>query len=628
MANKKSNQKIKKKNISKVQSRNNEPQKATSQAIALKFTKWTAIAISLLLVITLISYWPALNNQWTNLDDDKYVLDNPKITSLDAKHLNVILTKPHDGNFHPLTMLSLAIDYQIGEFQPKAYHVTNIILHLLDTLLVFWILLLLGNQFFNKNTNLFALFGGLLFGLATIHVESVAWISERKDVLYALFYFASILSYLYYLKENKSKYIVIALVFFVLSILSKGMAVALSLSIVAIDYLYGRNLFSKKVILEKIPFFALSFIFGLIAIWAQKSKGYMQAENVYEFGERMIYAAYALSNYIGKLFYPYNLSPIYPYPKDLGLAVIPKYFLWFIIPAITVIASIFYFWKKNRHIVFSILFFIANLIFVLQFIPVGGVIMSDRYTYIASFGFIYFLAYGFIYLWEKFPKGKIALGIFTIAYLGLTGFLTQEQTKIWKNSFSLWERVLGLYPHTPSAWYNQAVAYYDIQDYPNAIKSYSEAIKVAPNYLDAIYNRGNTKFYNNDIEGAIADYTLCIAQSPQHSKSLFNRSIAYIKIRNFAAAEKDCNAVIQMTPNYIDALFNRGIARINLQKNQEAINDFTQILQLNSTSYNALLYRGIAKIRSGKKAEGCAEIKQTVDLNIAEAQENFDKYCK
>jgi len=525
-------------------------------------------------------------------------------------------------------MLSLAIDYRIGQLSPKAYHTTNVALHLVNTLLVFWILFLLGNHFFYEKRNIFTFLGALFFGIATQHVESVAWISERKDVLYALFYFASIVCYLYYLREEKIKYLIISLLFFVLSILSKGMAVALSLSIVAIDYLYNRKLFSKKVILEKIPFFALSFIFGMVAIWAQKSKGYMHQENLYDAGERTIYAAYALVNYIGKLIYPYQLSPIYPYPKDLGLPVVPPHFLLYLIPAFLILFIIIYFWKKNRYLVFSFLFLIANLAFVLQFIPVGGVIMSDRYTYIASFGMIFLFSYGIVYFMGKMPKLGIFITSMALVYLVFTAYLTTQQIKIWKNSFTLWDRVLGLYPHTPSAWYNLAVAYYDIKDYEKAIESYDRAIVISPFYTDAIYNRGNTKFYTGNYEGAISDFTMCVQQNPQHTKALFNRAVTFLTVKKFAEAESDCNSIIQLLPTYADAYFNRGIARINLQKNGDAISDFTQILQLNPEYHKAILYRGIAKNRAGLKAEGCAEISQAMQLGVSEAKENFEKYCK
>jgi tetratricopeptide (TPR) repeat protein len=599
-----------------------------TKPLGLSTSPATWIGLFMVLIITLVSFYPATKNLWVNLDDDKYVTENPKISSLSTKSQKVLLFEPHDGNYHPLTMLSLAIDYQIGELSPKPYHISNIALHLANTLLIFWILWLLGSHFFRERKEIFAFLGALFFGVATQHVESVAWVSERKDVLYAMFYFASIVSYLYYLRKEKMMFLFFSLALFVLSILSKGMAVALSLSIVAIDYLYNRKLFSKKVILEKIPFFVLSFIFGLVAIWAQKSKGYMHQENLYDAGERSIYAAYALVNYIGKLLYPYNLSPIYPYPKDLGISIVPPHFLLYLIPAFLILFSIIYFRKRNRFIVFSFLFLLANLAFVLQFIPVGGVIMSDRYTYVASLGMIFLFSYGIVYLWNKRPKFGVAVASIAMIYMLYTAYLTTQQIKVWKDSFSLWDRVLGLYPHTPSAWYNLAVAYYDIQNYEKAIESYDKAIAISPFYTDAIYNRGNTKFYTGNYEGSIADFTLCVQQNPQHTKALFNRAVTYLTVKKFSEAESDCNTLVQLMPTYADAYFNRGIARINLQKNMEAISDFSQILQLNPAYHKAYLYRGIAKNRSGLKAEGCAEISKAMQLGVSEAKENFEKYCQ
>ncbi len=587
---------------------------------------WTALFISL--AITLLSYYPAFHNGWTNLDDDKYVLNNPKIQSLEGNSLKTLLTKPHDGNFHPLTMLSLAIDYHFDKNKPQAYHFTNIILHLFNTAFIFWFFFLLGKFFFPKEVILFAGIGALLFGVSTIHVESVAWVSERKDVLYAFFYFSSLIAYLYYLEKKQSKFIVYSLLLFLFSVLSKGMAVALSLSIISLDYLYGRKLLSKKVLLEKLPFFLFSLIFGVIAIYAQKSKGYIHEAHTYEFSQRIIYASYGFANYIGKLIYPYGLSAIYPYPRDLGLVDIPRNFYLYLFPTLFVGASFFYFWKKNRHISFSILFFTANLLFVLQLIPVGGVIMSDRYSYVASLGFFYILTYGIIYLITKFKKSKYIILTMLALYISFMSVRSYRQTQIWKSSFSLWHRVLTLYPHTPSAWYNLAVAYYDLKDYKHAIESYDRAIEIQPNYIDAIYNRGNTKYFAGDIKGAVEDYNLCIKMNPNHDKALYNRSIGFIKLRNYVGAEQDCNHVLKLTPNYIDALFNRGIARINLSKNNLAIQDFNQILKLSPQYNKATLYRGVAEARSGNKRIACADISEAMKLGNQEANKYYQKYCK
>ncbi len=583
--------------------------------------------LSLSLLVTFFAYKPVLNNQFVNLDDDKYVTANPKIRSLEGKALKVILTQPHDGNFHPLTMLSLAIDYSLAKDNPKTYHLTNLFLHLLNTAFIFWLFFLIGKHFWLEKSLYFALIGSLFFGISTIHVESVAWVSERKDVLYAFFYFAALISYWIYLNTRKNKFIFLSLLLFVLSVLSKGMGVALSLSIVALDYLYGRKLLDKKVLLEKIPFFAISLIFGIVAVWAQKSKGYIHQEHTYEFWKRVIYASYGFTQYIGKLIFPYNLSAIYPYPRDLGLPDIPTHFPLFLLPTAIVAFLFFYFYKRNKHIAFAIFFFTANLIFVLQLIPVGGVIMSDRYSYVASAGFFYLLSYGIIYLWQRKEKLKIALFTVLAIYIGALSLKTYQQTQVWRDNFSLWNRVLTLYPHTPAAWYNLAVAYYDIKDYKHSIECYDEAIKYEPRYTDAIYNRGNTKFFAGDIKGALNDYNLCIKQNPNHQKALYNRSIALIQLRQYAQAEQDCNKVLEFTPNYPDALFNRGIARINLGKNDLAIQDFSRILQLNPNYYKAILFKGVAQVRKGDKKAGCQNITQASKLGVSEAAKFYKQYC-
>ncbi|NJO90347.1 MAG: hypothetical protein HC831_16430, partial [Chloroflexia bacterium] len=234
------------------------------------------------------------------------------------------------------------------------YHFTNILLHLINTLLVFWLTWLLIGKFE------ISVLTALLFGLGTTHVESVAWISERKDVLYALFFIASLISYVYYLKKKEFKYYIYALILFVLSLFSKGQAVSLAITLFIIDFLYERKLLNAKVMIEKAPFFILAAIFGMVAIKAQQAGNALHNSDSYEFYKRIGFAGYAFTQYLIKLTVPIGLSAIYPYPDIINKSI-PGFYWLFMIPSLLVAYAFFYYLKRNKLFAFCIGFLLLIL---------------------------------------------------------------------------------------------------------------------------------------------------------------------------------------------------------------------------------------------------------------------------
>ncbi|ETW97405.1 MAG: hypothetical protein ETSY1_22875 [Candidatus Entotheonella factor] len=233
------------------------------------------------ILMTLVVMWPTLGNGWTNWDDQFYVLHNPLIRDISIDRIKTIfLTLQVQGIYHPLTLVSYALDYALSGLEPATYHATNLILHILNVGLVFWfIYLLVGSTHIATVT-------AILFGIHPMHLESVAWISARKDVLYALFFISGLIVYLYYLQSYKRKLGLYLLCFlmFLLSLLSKGMAVTFPLLLLCIDFLLKRRL-KGVVIWEEVPFLLLSAGFGIIAIIAEQVGAALVALNQYNYGE-------------------------------------------------------------------------------------------------------------------------------------------------------------------------------------------------------------------------------------------------------------------------------------------------------------------------------------------------------
>lgn len=327
------------------------------------------------IVVTTLVYSHSLHNEFTNWDDQDYVTENIHLKELNKENILYHFTHFHMGNYHPFTMISLSLDYK-EPLNSKSFHVTNLILHLFNTILVFLFV------FFLAKNNYIAFVTSLFFALHPMHVESVAWVSERKDLLYSFFFLIALCAYTQYIHSDKHKvklYIFITLLF-ICSLLSKGQAVILPVVFLFIDYFSDRKL-NSKVLLEKTPWLFLSIFFGIVAIFAQKSSNYIQSVEVLPIIDRVLFACYGTTAYLYKLIFPFNLSCFYPYPMRIaGVYPIVLYILPLLILMLTLL--VWKYFRKNKYVVFACLLFVTAISIILQLIPVGSALIADRYTYI------------------------------------------------------------------------------------------------------------------------------------------------------------------------------------------------------------------------------------------------------
>jgi hypothetical protein len=279
-----------------------------------------------------------------NWDDDKYIQNNPLITSIDLK---VLFSTYVMGNYHPLTMLGYAIEYQFFGLNASGYHVINLLLHLANVVLVFY------TVFYLSNKTIVALIACLFFGIHPVHVESVAWVSELKDLLYGFFFLASYIFYLKFVKDENKKFYFFSLLFFLCSLLSKGMAVSLPVVLLLTDYFKGRKI-TRQTVIEKLPFFLLAFIFGIVAVYAQKSLGATES-TVFPLPQRIIFAGYSFITYLIKLLIPLNLSSYYPYPIKVG-DTIPAQYYFYLVAILGLVIYFFYFHRYSKKIIFGTVF--------------------------------------------------------------------------------------------------------------------------------------------------------------------------------------------------------------------------------------------------------------------------------
>lgn len=553
-----------------------------------------------ILIATIIAYSPVFKAEFTNWDDQGYVTENPVVQNLTAENFKLLLTENFVANYHPLTMLSLAVDYAIAGDSARWFHGVNLLLHLLNTFLVFYLVWMIFKKLELAYFAELALLVAALFGLHALHVESVAWIAERKDVLYSLFFLASLIAYMKYLNSRKWKFYLFALSLFVLSLFSKGQAVSLAVSLFAIDFLFNRKIFSGKVLIEKIPFLALAVLFGVFALNAQQESeavaGFTQ-EHVSLF-ERLMFASYGYVAYHLKLILPLNLSAIYPYPSKTDGSFPVIYYLAFI-PALAILASIFYFLKKDRIIAFALLFFLINVVLVLQIIPVGSAILADRYVYISSIGFFMLIAILLGRLLIKNTQRFTLLFALAGVYLFVLLIMTFSRAQVWDNSLALWNDVLSKHKTVQLAWNNRGNLKYNAGDLQGAMADYSEAVKIDAGHPEAYMNRGTVKHDLNDFKGSLADYNKAIEIDPNHPKSYYGRGGTYLAMNQFKLAIQDFDKAIEFDPSYAAAYSNRGNAKMNQKQLTEAMQDYNKAIKLNPNFADAYSNRGIAWVVSG-----------------------------
>ena len=571
-------------------------QKKAAPSKQIKTPGWM---LPFVLLITFLVFLPALKAGFVNWDDPDYVSEPVlKLLSSDFKNL---ITIPIQGNYHPLTMLSLTLNYFVSGMNPWSYHLLNLLLHLVNCILVFRFAWLLSNK-----NSLIAFVTAILFGIHPMHVESVAWVTERKDVLYGLFFLAGLISYTTYADTGSRKQYIMALAFLVLALLSKPAAVIFPFILFCIDIFRKRKL-TMKLIAEKIPFFILALIMGLITFLAQKEKG---AIDTYTFsiGTRILMGFYGIMMYFIKMIIPINLSPFYPYapinePLPTEYYLSPLFFI-----ALGIVC--FYSWKKNRVAVFGILFFIINLLLVVQFLPVGSAIIADRYTYIPYIGLFFIVGW----LINRFAKGNMSKAYYIIIPITLLfSFLTYQQSAIWQSSASLWDRTIEINPSS-RAYDNRAQIFRLEKNYDKAIEYYTEALKINAIDKEAYMNRANLYSAVGKFDLAVPDYRQALSIDPNYYLVLDNYAILLAMRGKYDSALVFWDRALKIRPDYFQAFHNRALAFMSLKQYEKAINDLEFFLKYQPEDPEIYNLIGICYRLNGKPQEALIVINKALAI--------------
>jgi protein O-mannosyl-transferase len=601
---------------------------------------------------TFLVYLPALQNGFVEWDDGSYIVDNTHIRSFDMALLRWAFSSFSVSNWHPLTWISHALDHAVWGLNPLGHHLTNIILHALNTFLVVLLVIRLLEAVHDSRLTLhnsrFTLVAagttGLLFGLHPVHVESVAWVAERKDLLCALFFLLSIMAYVRYADDVSdkaqraerigptpgarrfvfytNKHYRASLGFFILALLSKPMAVTLPVVLLILDWHPFRRIQSLKifqpVFVEKFLFIACSLISSVLTILAQRAGGALSSIDAVPLSARVLVGTNALIAYLWKLLWPFHLIPLYPYPKNIvTVEYLPASVL---VIGITAVSMVFV--KKRKLWLTAWGYYVVTLIPVLGIVQVGGQSMADRYTYLPSLG--PFLMTGLAVAWvsgkvNSLNKSRPIIKAFSV-FAGILVFvalsyLTIVQTGIWKNSYSLWSYVIEKEPErVPQAYFSLGIVFGEREQLDTAIAYYDKAIAMDPAYYKAYENRGYIFEKRGQLDKAIDDYNRAIAMKPTRYRPYYNRGFVFWKMGQFDMALADYDKALALNPTYYDAYNNRGVVLAQMGRLEKALADYERAIGLEPSRYEAYYNRGKLYRSAGSKDFAIADYRKACDL--------------
>jgi Flp pilus assembly protein TadD len=617
--------------------------------------------------LTLVAFWPALRNPFTEFDDGLYVTDNPHVRAgLTAKEFCWAFVATRASNWHPLTWLSLQLDADLFGTEPWGFHFTNVVLHMVTTLLLF--------AFLRWTTAALwpSALVAALFAVHPLHVESVAWVAERKDVLSGLFWMLTLLAYAWFVERRDVKRYVLVLLVFALGLMAKPMLVTLPCVLLLLDYWPLKRTESwRRLVVEKAPLFALGLVASVVTVYAQHQGGSVGSLEHYGPAERSANAVLSYGRYLEKTFWPQNLALFYPY-SDTSSMMIPVLLSGLILLGVT--GFCLYTRRSRPYLLVGWLWYLGMLVPVIGLVQVGGQAMADRYTYLPLIGVFVMVVWGAAGWVEGQRKAGIAgtLAAGVVVLICIVG--TRVQLGYWQDNVTLWQHTVDV---TGPSWVAQSNLGYSLEKAgknDDALIHYQEAIRLNPQFalghcnvgaalmrrgqpnegwshfqtalrldpacLRAHINVGNFLEKRGKLEEAVHHFQIALSLDaedvvtynrlgvlmekqrkpeealryyrqanqidPGSATTHYNLGTLLGKQGNFQEAIFHLRQAVALSPNYARAHFNLGIALETTGKSQEALTHFRRAVELAPQARQFRLALGLLLQKLGRSEEAAA----------------------
>ncbi|HRK34020.1 MAG TPA: tetratricopeptide repeat protein [Candidatus Hydrogenedentes bacterium] len=518
----------------------------------------SGLLLASLALLAIAPYLPAVNNGFVEFDDDDYVYGNSVVSNgLTWNGALWAFTTGHAANYHPVTWLSHMLDVTLYELHPTGHHVTNVVLHTLVTLALFLFLQRATAQSY------LAWFVAALFAVHPLHVESVAWVSERKDLLCAFFSVVTLYLYTRYTERRSPALYALILVAFALALLSKPMAVTLPFLLLVIDYWPKKRLADlslgdtlpiriRRLVAEKLPLFALALLSSLLTYLVQQRGGAMLPLDHLAPGHRIANAAVAYVLYVWKLIWPTQLSPIYPHPGD----TLP---LWQALSALALLLAISALvWVSRGRTPYALsgwLWFVGMLVPVSGIVQVGYAAMADRYMYLSMTGILIVIVWSVARLVEATSSRTarmMVIGLSLVVVL-LLSFRTVQQVGIWRDSETLFKHAIAVTEGNAEAYAHLGVVYLRQNRGPEAVTALEAATRLRPSLKAAWTSLGVSYRMTGDVQGAVQAHEKALSFDPEDSTVHSNLGYAYAQAGSVQSAEKHFREALRINPEHENA---------------------------------------------------------------------------
>jgi protein O-mannosyl-transferase len=549
---------------------------------SLVLSIYLALAVSALLV-----FWQVRNFDFVSYDDDLYVYENPHVTSgLTFDNIVWAFTTGQAANWHPVTWLSLMLDCQLFGANAGRIHLVNILFHLANTLLLFTVLRKMTGSLWP------GAFVAAAFALHPMHVESVAWIAERKDVLSVFFWLLAMWAYVRYVNRQKiSRYLWIV-VFFALGLMSKPMLVTLPFVFLLLDYWplerikhFDRQLI-YRLVLEKIPFIVLSIASSIVTFFAQQSGRVVISFDRFPLKFRIGNALVSYIKYMGKMIWPSRMAVFYPHPYE-NVSVLYAVLSAVLLLAVTIL--VLRFAKNHRYLVTGWFWYLGTLIPAIGIVQAGLQARADRYTYIPYIGLFIMLAWGLPTILSKWKFRKFALALSMIIVLPALAITSHRQTGFWKDSLTLFSHAAQVTSNNWLAYYNLSVFYGKLGQHSEAIEACKQTIRIRRDYAEAYDNLGIALGKLGRHTEAMDACKQAIRVKPDDTKAYFNLGVACDNLNRFSESIDAYKQAVQIKPDYAEAHTNLAYAYLNVGDKNSALAEYNILKVLNSKYAENLL---------------------------------------